>query len=299
MAVIVPAAIAAGIGIYKLVDGNNKQKKADRMAAANVRPVYNIPQTDYDNLSLSESRASTGLGDSSTTAMQNNYDRGLSASISGILKGGGDANATANAYDNYLTNINQMTLADDAAKINNIKTLMGARYRMSDQLDKQWQINKYGPYADKQQEIAQLRGMGYAEKDAGLGMIGSAAMSGAAGLINNAKNNKEDLSAGSGGGGNPMGDTGGGSGGGNPMASMGGSGGNGGGMFGGAGGGMFSGSGGSNGNVRSNVPYSNSTNNFTNNYGIDISKMNSYDAAMVNSLLYNNNGGMNYTGQRN
>lgn len=263
MAVIVPAAIAAGIGIYKIVDSANKDKKAKQMAAANQRPVYQIPQGEYDNMNLATARASTGLDDSTRQAWQNNADRGMSSAVSAILRGGGDQNATGAVYDNFLSNINSMTLADNAAKINNIKTLMAQRGRLSDEQDKAWMINMYGPFADKQQEIAQLRGASMAEKDQGIGMVGTAAMTASKSLGDDKTVNNAGLSP-------ATGSTGGSAAGAQRGIGMG-----------------DNGNGGNFGNSV-NVPGQTPLYSGGYNYGIDLSKLNSNDAAMVNSMLYRN-----------
>lgn len=293
MAVIVPAAIAAGVGIYNIAHGAAQQKKAARLAAANTRPVYNTPQGDYDNLNLAKANASQGLADSSKQIYLDGSQQGLDSALSTILKGGGDANNASSLYDSYLGGLSNVTLADNAQKVANVNTFMNARYRIGNQQDKEFQVNKFGPYADQQQMIAQMRGNGVQMEQSGIGTVAGAAMSLSAGEAGIAKAkaagkidpgtstektekpavtvpvsvqvpqnvsyaNNQYSSAGSV---NDMGYNGG-----------------------------INKAGGRKDNYIAPVPYSTGqpSNGSGNNYGIDISKLNPNDAAMVSSILYGN-----------
>lgn len=291
MAVIVPAAIAAGVGIYNIAHGAAQQKKAARLAAANTRPVYNTPQGDYDNLNLAKANASQGLSDSSKQIYLDGSQQGLDSALSTILKGGGDVNNASSLYDSYLGGLSNVTLADNAQKVANVNTFMNARYRVGNQQDKEFQVNKFGPYADQQQMIAQMRGNGVQMEQGGIGTVAGAAMSLSAGEAGIAKTkaagridpgkpgapvtavpnapvgqvpqnvsyaNNQYSSAGSV---NDMGYNRG-----------------------------INRVGGANDNYVAPVPYSTGqpSNGSGNNYGIDISKLNPNDAAMVSSILYGN-----------
>lgn len=263
MAVIVPAAIAAAYGIYKVAHGAHQKNLAKKAAAANKRPAYNIPQGEYDNLYMAESQASQGLDQGSKQILTQNADRGLSASLNAVLKGGGDMNAASSLYDNYLGNINNIALMDNQQKINNVQQLVAARYRMSDQQDKQWQVNNYAPFMDKQKEIGQQKAYGQQQVDSGMGEISGAAISGVGSYndAQNVRNVKIDPGA--------SGATGSGGGNGGAMART---------ALGGNGGGSAA------------FPYSSNTYANSPSYGIDISKLNRNDANMVNSVLYGNAG---------
>lgn len=181
MAVIVPAAIAAAIGIYKVAEGAHEKSQAKKLAATN-RPVYNIPQSDYNNLSIAQSMAGQGLSDGSKQILLDNADRGLATSVSAVLQGGGNPNDVGGIYKTYLDNLSNVAVYDNQMKVKNMDTLLAANYRMSDQTDKQWQINNWGPYADKLKAAAQLRAMGSDSTNSGLSTVASAAMSVGSGL---------------------------------------------------------------------------------------------------------------------
>lgn len=198
MAVIVPAAIAAAIGIYKVAQGAHEKSQAKKLAATN-RPVYNIPQSDYNNLSIAQSMAGQGLSDGSKQILLDNADRGLATSVSAVLQGGGNPNDVGGIYKSYLDNLSNVAVYDNQMKLKNMDTLLAANYRMSDQEDKLWQINNWGPYADKLKAAAQLRAMGSESTNSGLSTVASAAMSVGSG-IQQKQNTNAIVNAGKGGG---------------------------------------------------------------------------------------------------
>lgn len=171
------AVIAAGVATYSIVKGAKQKKKAGKIARENIRPSYEIGKPYKDNQALAENRAGQGLSDASKQAYMTNADRGLSSSVNAILKAGGNPNLVSGAYDEYETEIGKFALADDAARLNNIQTYMKSNSDMGELLDKQWQINKYAPYADKAQLAAYLMQQGDKNIDSGVNQIGQIGMS--------------------------------------------------------------------------------------------------------------------------
>lgn len=156
---IIPLIMAGVGGIESLIGSKNKNDAA-AAAKANVMPKYNIPQTEWDNLSLSENRAGQGMSSSAKQAYTQNADRGLSSTIAGVLAGGGDVNTIGSAYDSYLNNTGNMAIYDDKTKLQNLMSLIQSRERISNDLDKQYQINERAPWADKAQALAQQQAAG-------------------------------------------------------------------------------------------------------------------------------------------
>lgn len=177
MGVIIPAAIGAASGIYKFISGVKNTKEAKRLEKMQ-RPKYDIPQTEFDAYRMLGSKASQGLAAGSKQILLDNADRGLSTGISAVLQGGGNPGDIAKLYDSYMGNINQMTLANDAAQVSNFNNYINANYRMSNFTDKKWMINDYGPWADAQKKAAQLRALGEGQKSAGIDTFASSLMSG-------------------------------------------------------------------------------------------------------------------------
>lgn len=149
----VSAAIAlAGLGMS--VYGAAKKAKAEKAAKANKQPEYKIPQEEVDNLRLAETLGNQGMSLASRTVYQNAADRGLTATTSAILRGGGDANSIGNAYQKYNEGIANMSIYDDQRRLQNLQNLMGQRSRMSSFRDKDYQLNEYAPWANRAQALA-------------------------------------------------------------------------------------------------------------------------------------------------
>lgn len=151
MAVSIAALIiGAGIATYGIV----KQSQAEKAAKNNKRPTYNIPEEEYDGERLAESQASQGMSAASKQYYLDNAGQGLSATTDAILRGGGDPNSIGSAYNNYQKGINSLSVYDDQARQQHLQGLTSAYARMSADKDKAWQVNQYGPYADKAQAYA-------------------------------------------------------------------------------------------------------------------------------------------------
>lgn len=170
---IIAGVVGIGTSLYSQHQANQKQKAAQALAAANPRPVYNIPETEFQNQSLLENRASQGLSDESLGFLKQNADRGLSSSINAILRSGGTANQIGGLDNNYNNAITQSALLDDQAKSQNLAALVAHTSRMSDNYDKAFQVNQYGPYADKAQAAKLLQGQGALQQSQAVGNLAS------------------------------------------------------------------------------------------------------------------------------
>lgn len=178
-ATIIGAAIAAGVSIYGAAKGAKEKKKAQALADANKRPLYNTPSTEYDNQRLAEMLASQGISDPAKNAAMRGYDRGLTSSINAILQGGGNPNDVSNAYDVYNTHAGQLALADDERRRANIAALISQNKSMSDYADKNYQVNQYAPYANTAAKAAAMYQQGDQQLMSGIngvaGAVGTAA----------------------------------------------------------------------------------------------------------------------------
>lgn len=174
--------IGAGVGALSgganAIAGGRQKKKANEALAANVQPEYNTPQTEWDNLNMLQSRAGMGLSDSSRAAYTNNADRGLGATIGAIQRGGGDVNSLSSAFDSYLNNTSNMALADDKLKNQHFGEYLAGNQRMSGFQDKEYQINEYSPWANKQQALTQQAAAGANRQQAGMNQFTNSIMNG-------------------------------------------------------------------------------------------------------------------------
>lgn len=177
-ATIVAAAIAAGIGIAKLVKGAKDKKAANALADANKRPKYDIPSYAYDNQKLLENQASQGLSSASKDAANRSYNQGLSTSINGILQGGGNPNDINNSYNVYDSNVGKLAFLDDQRRMQNINNLVAQNNTMADYTDKSYQINQYAPYADTAAKASKLYAQGDESMQSGISEIGNAVSTG-------------------------------------------------------------------------------------------------------------------------
>lgn len=175
--ITIGAIIGGAEGAGQLISGIFQKSKAKKIARKNIRPVYDIQQPILDNQALAESRASEGLSDSAKQAYTTNADRGISASIDAILKGGGTVNNIADIYDTYQSGIGKMALVDEEMRAKNIKELITQNNTLAAEKDKQWQVNTFAPYADKAQAAAVLSKQGSDNIWKGINTIGSTAMS--------------------------------------------------------------------------------------------------------------------------
>lgn len=184
---LVTAGVGAAIGLGTAIYGGIKKRQAERAAAANVMPIYNIPTEEQDALTLAGSQAGQGMSDASRQAYLNNAGSGLSATTNAILRGGGDANSIGNAYNKYETGINNQAIYDDQARMNHLSNLQGEFHRMSAQKDKQWQINQYAPWANKAQAIGQQLTGSQNMINSGISTMSGAALTAADGYFKRVK----------------------------------------------------------------------------------------------------------------
>lgn len=179
----VSAGIGGAIGLGQAIYGAIAKRKAQAAAAANKMPEYNIPQYEGQNLALAESRANSGMSDAARQQLLNNSMQGQSATLSAILRGGGDANAIGNTVDKFQNGINQNAVYEDQARLANLARVQSAWARASNMQDKEYQINKYQPWANKAQAIGQQLTGGQNMMMGGIDKLGSALMGGVKGLL--------------------------------------------------------------------------------------------------------------------
>lgn len=156
-----PVALLAGaaIGAGQTAWGAIQKEKARKAAAANTMPEYEINSEEKDMLRLAQSQAGQGMSDAAREAMRSNTDRYLGTGIDAILRGGGNANAISGLAGNVQSQVNQMAVYEDQARLKNLESLQAARARMSANKDKAYQINEYQPWANRAQAInEQMRG---------------------------------------------------------------------------------------------------------------------------------------------
>ncbi len=172
------AAVIVGLGTaaYSIISGASKKSKAKKMARKNQRPNYEIPKAVQDNQRILESRASQGLSDQSIQLYKQSSDRQTTSSLDAILKGGGNVNNIAELYDTTNVGINRMALIDDEMRARNVQALVNQNNVLGGHQDKAWQVNYWGPYADKAQAAAALQKQGADQINQGITTAGNTLM---------------------------------------------------------------------------------------------------------------------------
>lgn len=173
--------IEYGMGVYA-------RHKAEQAARNNIRPVYQTPGSEGYLTNLIQSQGTTGMSDASRAAYMNGANEGLGTTINAIQKGGGDPNAIGNAYSNYQKGINSMALYDDSQRMQHLNAIAQNYTRQSANTDKEFQLNKFDPYKDRAQAIAQQLQSAQQRQTAGLntmlGGLGNLGQSVGSGLSN-------------------------------------------------------------------------------------------------------------------
>lgn len=180
----ITAAVIAALGIGTAIYGGVQASKARKAAAENARnrPVYTMPQSEWDTLSLLENRAGQGLSDDSKRLYGQSLDRGLNSGLDAILKGGGNVNNVANLFDNYASASNALAVRDDEARLRNLNALIAQRQRMAEYADKDYAINRREPWMDRAQALAQEQAQGQQTMWSGINTAASGVTSYTSGL---------------------------------------------------------------------------------------------------------------------
>lgn len=182
MAVVFPALITAGVAAYNMYDAKEREKKAQRQIDNTPRPTYGINAEEYDNLALRRMMGGQGLPGATRQVLLNNSNQAFSAGVGAILRGGGDPNDINTSYLRYNDSMGRFAMLDDQARVRNIDNFVQERRRMSDNKDKQFQINEYAPYVDNRTAAYGALQGANAQFNQGIGMMGTAAIGASQGL---------------------------------------------------------------------------------------------------------------------
>ena len=164
-ATIAAAAITLGYGIYKGIKANKEKKKAQQAMKDNIRPEAPIPQYEYDNQRLLESRMSEGLPEQSRRVAEQAYERGLASTINAINRSGGSVNDVTRAYRTYNDSVDQLTLMDANYRVQNLNNYLYQNRRMSSNEINKWQIDEMAPYMDRAALYRQMYGIAQQNQD--------------------------------------------------------------------------------------------------------------------------------------
>jgi hypothetical protein len=181
---LVLSAVGSGLKAYQGYQQNNDGEK---LAAGNKRPLYNIPQEYYNNQSLTENQAQSGLGAPALNYAARTNDRGLSAGIDATLQAGGSPNNLAKLYDTYDVNGARTAAEDNQLRTAHLQQLIDANKDLGGQETQKWALNEYEPYKDTARLASQEKSDGTKNMFGAVSDFGSALSTYAA-----AQNNADD-----------------------------------------------------------------------------------------------------------
>ena len=175
---VTTAVIAGGLGLAKTVGGLIGGAAAKKQAAEleKTRPKAQISQQTRNELTLNESELSNGLGAKATRAYTEQEDKGLSTSLSAMLKGGGNVNSVGELYGADESGRQRMVQLQESTRLNQIQKLMDSQRNMAGEEQKMFEFNEWMPYADKVKANAAAKESANAQVSSGISSMASAGM---------------------------------------------------------------------------------------------------------------------------
>lgn len=162
------ATVGLGLSAYQIHKGNQQKKEADKLAAENKRPDYEIPVELQQNLTQAQQMALEGLPAEQKQQYLNNIQRsqnfGLGAlsdrrlglaGLGSIVQSGNDASQNLLSMDAQARRQNQIGL-------------MNARQTFANYKDKRYEQNQLNPYYENAAAIRGLKGAGMQNEWQGL-----------------------------------------------------------------------------------------------------------------------------------
>lgn len=140
----VAAAVPLALSLIQTGIGAANKKAANKEAEElkRTRPQYAISPEATSELSLAESELQQGLGSRAERAYEMASDRGLSNSLSAILKGGGNVNSIGDLYGQQDEGRQRLAMLNENARLNQINSLISADRNMTEQRDKGFMYNQ-------------------------------------------------------------------------------------------------------------------------------------------------------------
>lgn len=140
------------------------------------RPKREISPLYGQNLSLAESELAGGMSTAAERAYASQLDKSTAASLSALLKGGGDVNSVGDVFASGEEGRQRLAMLNDQLRLNQINNVVKARGMMAEEADKNFLFNDYAPWADKSQANAEARKAANAGIWSGLSTVAGAGM---------------------------------------------------------------------------------------------------------------------------
>jgi len=152
-----PISEIAGIatGAAQSISGAVNLKKDKAELASLKRPFEKVQDEYYQNRNIAAAEAGGGLTSASKDLYESESQRGLGASVSALLQGGGDMNMISSIFDKYNRNTAGLAAEDSQAHQKNIEHFMGVNKDLASQKTTQFVVNELQPYENKLKELTQ------------------------------------------------------------------------------------------------------------------------------------------------
>lgn len=172
------AAVPVALGAVQIVDSfiKDKQLKKQAAEAEKNKPIKQTSQFDKDALALAESEMANGMSSAAEKAYNDSVDRGLSSSISAMLKSGGNVNSIGEIYGATEQGRQNLAVMQDQMRLTQLQNVMKSYDKMASEEEKNWMVNLYAPYKDKLQAIGEQRKNVAQQRVAGMNTMGSGLM---------------------------------------------------------------------------------------------------------------------------
>lgn len=161
----IPAmAVAAGISaipqLFKGISGLFQIGKGNRLAKANKRPDYEIPQEFQQNLNVANSMAQNGLPQQQYNNALNNFNRNAGGALSVLRRGYNPAAGVASVLNATNNATLDLDMKDAMDKDSNMRNAMQYRSLMGQQRLAKWDWDKRQKYLENAQAAGAYQGAG-------------------------------------------------------------------------------------------------------------------------------------------
>lgn len=172
------AAVPVALGAVQIIDSFIKDGKLKKQAAEleKNKPIKQTSQFDKDALALTESELANGMSSAAEKAYNDSVDRGLSSSISAMLKSGGNVNSIGDIYGATEQGRQNLAIMQDQMRLTQLQNVLKSYDKMASEDEKNWMVNLYGPYKDKLQAIGEQRKAAAQQRVAGINTMGGGLM---------------------------------------------------------------------------------------------------------------------------
>lgn len=166
------------LGTAQTISGlvNAKKTKKEAAILAKTRPTLGRDALADENLALTKSDLAKGMSSKAEAAYNDIADRDFSASLSSILKGGGNLNSIGEIYGSKEEGRQRLAIMKDNLRLSQINNEINASKAVSERNDQQFEYNIDAPWKDKAQANAAARQQAQSQIWNGLQSITGAAM---------------------------------------------------------------------------------------------------------------------------